>query len=98
MERFISLILDGGADRVQHGPSALAIELEPPMSTAEEYRTMAERCLRVAKTTHNKAVGQMLRAMADDYLVRAALAESTPALQQQCSQRQPLDEESLRLP
>jgi hypothetical protein len=26
------------------------------------------------------------------------LAEPTPALQQQCSQRQPLDEESHRLP
>jgi len=68
------------------------------MNTAEDYRTMAERCLRVAKATHNGAVGQMLRAMADDYLVRAALAEPTPALPQQCSQRQPLDEESHRLP
>jgi hypothetical protein len=52
------------------------------MSTAEEYRALAERCRRMAKNVHNEAVAQTLRAMADDYLTRAALAEPAPVSQQ----------------
>jgi hypothetical protein len=53
------------------------------MSTAEEYRALAERCRRMAKNSHNEAVAQTLRAMADDYVARAAPAQPRAALQQQ---------------
>jgi molybdopterin-guanine dinucleotide biosynthesis protein len=53
---------------------------------------MAERCLRAANIAHNGAAGQMLKAMADDYLLRAALAESSQAVQEQ-QQQQPLKED-----
>jgi hypothetical protein len=67
------------------------------MSTVQDYRTMAERCRRAANVAHNGAVGQMLKAMADEYLLRALMAESPPAVEAQ-QQRQPLHEASDSLP